>query len=308
MANQYTNPWTTEEIKILTDNYNTGFNLLNEKHKLIPNRSKHAIESKASELKIHQKQKWSENEKNALRNIYGNYPKEEILSRIPNRTWGAIQAMAAILNLSRFPPLPDSFTEEQYQLVIGSLLGDATVFLQKEAKNARFTVAHRQEDQEFLFWKHDILRIFCTEKPIYSFKNKKNGNIALKLQTRQSPLFTKLRNVFYEDNKKVCPESKLYELNALGLAIWIMDDGFCDRGSINSYRIGISTDGFTYEENSIMQEYFLKIHDITPTISPHEKHYRLLFPSSDSRELTKIIKPYIVPCMIRKIGENKKCH
>lgn len=310
------NGWTDEELALLTEYY-PKIERYEEIEKLLPKRGIVSVRAMACRLGIKREHityidDWADEELNVLDE---NYPKtgvKKVEELLPNRTFGGISRMASIRNLKleAFPQLPERLTEQQYQLVIGSLFGDASITptggSDTHHYNCYFRVGHRIEDKEYLLWKYHILEPFCSNKAIYTTKTKyikKNGehSVIMRMLTRTSPIFTELRETFY-DKTKISPEEKLYELNDLGLAIWFMDDG-----CYNKKRSMLCTHCFTMEEKKGIASYFKSVWGISSGIAKDNSGYYTFFNTENTKKLVEIIKPYIVPCMIRKIGGiNKK--
>jgi hypothetical protein len=86
-------------------------------------------------------------------------------------------------------------------------------------------------------------------------------------------------------------------MNRLVLAVWIMDDG-----SLNKNKIDISTYSFTKKEiNLLLYALNKKFGLYANYYRDRDKGYRIYFRVKETKNLIKIIKPYIINSMRYKI-------
>lgn len=93
------NRWTNEEIHILIDGYENRLSVEEIYKKLDKRHSINSIYNKANNLGIVQKEKWTDEEINLIKEYYPIMTKKDFLKIMPNRTTDAIQGMAIKLNL-----------------------------------------------------------------------------------------------------------------------------------------------------------------------------------------------------------------
>lgn len=190
-------------------------------------------------------------------------------------------------------------TQEEHDLIIGSLLGDASI--RQREKNSCFRVAHSIKQEEYIKFKLNLLKNFN----ISEFQRRKriinNREInMIYLSTKTHPVFNYYRNLFYKNGKKMITQEILKQLSPKSLAIWI-----CDDGSFNNKQsyIILCTNSFTLEEHKLMKEFFKKKFELNPTIGFRDKkYYYLRFKQEDSKKLIEIIKSFIPKSMLYKIG------
>jgi recombination protein RecA len=195
--------------------------------------------------------------------------------------------------------------KKQRALIVGSLLGDGTMRLGKNARNVNFKVEQGLAQKEYVMWKYQILKPFVFTEPKISHRFAGNGEKYEKswwFRTIRHPLFTEIYKDFYKGNgyrtgKKVIPAWLKKELTPLALAVWIMDDG-----SFSRNRIDISTYSFTIAEIKTLQKYFKELFDIKMNYyRDRDKGYRMYSNQEETLKLIKIISPYIIPSMMYKI-------
>ena len=140
-------------------------------------------------------------------------------------------------------------TEEQKEILYGSLLGDGCIHLHHKGVNScRYIESHSEKQLDYLKWKMNKLNNFISIKNPYKINNSRNnsfGNgISYRFNTVLHSEFTMLRNKFYNNcGKKYVP---LFKLTPLSFTIWYYDDGSLDR---RGNRISIFS--LDFEENSI---------------------------------------------------------
>ena len=194
----------------------------------------------------------------------------------------------------------------QRSLIIGSLLGDGTMRLGKGAQNVNFKIEHGLVQKEYVIWKYKILKPFVFTEPKMSYRYDEKGNKYEKswwFRTIRHPLFTEVYKKFYKgegyrNGTKIIPLEIKKELNPFALAIWIMDDGSYSKGKID-----ISTYSYSLSEIILLQKCFENIFDIRIRYyRDRNKGYRMYCNQEETKKLTNVIRPYIIPSMMYKIG------
>jgi len=178
------------------------------------------------------------------------------------------------------------------QVLIGSLLGDGTVYIPD--LNARFSEAHNLDQSDYLIWKAKILsRLFGGK--IYEYPNLNR----IEFVSRTSPLLTEIRKRWYPNGKKVVSEMDLKNLDALGLAVWYQDDGCYNPHGRHCI---IAIDDFKGQEH-VLKRLFNERWELDPIVEFKKGGYpRLRFSVAGSDKLLRIIRNHIHPSMIYKLG------
>jgi recombination protein RecA len=114
--------------------------------------------------------------------------------------------------------MPDySLTDDQYQVLIGSGLGDGS-FRMVGRHSAHFRVAHAPRQKDYIAWKHAMLQPFS--RPIGPVGNGHGFSILT------MPALAVLRHGLYDaDGCRIATKEILNRLDARGLAVWFGDDG-----------------------------------------------------------------------------------
>jgi hypothetical protein len=198
------------------------------------------------------------------------------------------------------------------QIILGSLLGDGSLKIAKNYKNARYSERHSLIQEEYLRWKYQQLKVELKgalsisqpEKASFS----KYGKIIYQSTTNEN--LTILHHLTHVQNQKKIKRRWLNNLEALALAIW-----WCDDGSLNVFKKqGVfCTDSFSYQEHKLLVRYLevdwgicCKI--IENPVKNKQKQriridYRLRFSTfEDLKTFFRLILPFIpVPSMLYKI-------
>jgi hypothetical protein len=197
-------------------------------------------------------------------------------------------------------------TKIQRSLIIGSMLGDGTMRIGKGSINANFKIEHGLKQRKLVLWKYKILESLVFTRPKVSYRYRDTGERYQKswwFRTIRHPLLTDIYKDFYVGEKyrvgrKIVPKDIKKDLDALALAVWIMDDG-----SFNQKIIDVSTYSFTEREIQILQEALAGKYDISSNYyKDRNKGFRIYFNQSETRKLVQIIRPHFIPSMEYKIG------
>jgi hypothetical protein len=185
------------------------------------------------------------------------------------------------------------------QLIIGSLLGDGT--FGKDglySSSCYMVVAHKIEQHSYLKFKFDILDKYNMVNKIrvktYKDDRFKDMYTECRFKTRLNPLFTYIRNVAYANGKKCINLDVIEEIDALGLAIWYMDDGYITTSSCI-----FSTCSFNTESQQRLADFLLGRFGLHFTVGHNDNSLYLL--SQDFERFKTIVSPYILSDMQYKL-------
>lgn len=186
-------------------------------------------------------------------------------------------------------------------LIIGCLLGDASI-----RKDGVLFVGHGASQREYVEWKFKLLsKQFSLKR--FEREIHFNGKSFIQVGFYSSVTnYTKLvRRIAYQPIKTI-NRKQLNKLSPIGLAIWYMDDGCLsfikkDR-KIDSRQIILNTQGFSYDEQVIMQVYFKEAWGIETRIHRDKDKFRLWMNGTNANKFINLIGDNIPSCM-----NYKKC-
>ena len=194
-------------------------------------------------------------------------------------------------------------SEYEHDLIIGSLLGDASV--RQRDRNCCFRVSHSVKQREYIEWKLNQLRLL--EICEFAEKKRKIGEHEvhiINLSTKTHPALNYYRTLFYKEGRKVISNEILNQLNPRSIAVWICDDGSYSNKQGN---ITLCTNAYSLEEHHLMKEFFKERFGLDPTIGFRDgKYYYLRFKKEDSKKLINLVEPFIPVCMLYKIGGRRE--
>lgn len=134
---------------------------------------------------------------------------------------------------TNFPEIKDEVFLEKF--MIGSLLGDGSIYTYKNYN--RLSFGHGEKQLDYLLYKYNILKQFNLEgkitKCISNNKRYKNTCISYHMKSKNHPFIKKFKENYYSNNRKDI--SKLKEISPFSLAIWFMDDGSKCKSSYQIY-------------------------------------------------------------------------
>ena len=204
---------------------------------------------------------------------------------------------------------PDQFTSEEFDIVLGSLLGDGAISRQKSIKSeCCFYEGHSTKQREYVEYKHKKLHRWIGCK-IYPLKHNLNGvyHTTLNFLTRRNKKFTELRNLFYVNNKKHSSKKMPYnlisnEINSLSLAIWAMDDGYNRRDKGFEF----CSENFSKPDQNLLIDILRNKFDIISHLGRIRKsEYRIKINKADKKTLFNVIRPHVIPTMEYKIESSE---
>jgi hypothetical protein len=192
-------------------------------------------------------------------------------------------------------------------ILIGSLLGDG--HMEKDGNGSKFVFYQGKKNGEYLLWLHKKLSDlgYCKkELPLIKTRLGPNNELRYyyRFRTFTYSSFNWIYDAFYKgpNNRKVLPLFIADYLNAEALAIWIMDDGLLhrDRG------LRFCTHNFILSECKALQIILKDKYDIDTTLhkiaSTVPLQYNIYVIKSSMDKLKMVVKPFMHPTMIYKIG------
>lgn len=194
-------------------------------------------------------------------------------------------------------PLSDSCMS----IILGSILGDGSLKIHKNYKNARFKFRHTICQKDYFFWKVSMIKEIESEN--YVLLQKCDGfskNQKLLYQSRALESLTLIYDRTHFHNKIEIKRKWLNHLTPLSLAIWWLDDG----SLISNKRKGVlCTDGFSKDSVDILSNYLFVVWGVSTRVASissrgrklakQKEYFRLWFSTTELKKFLRIILPYI---------------
>jgi hypothetical protein len=177
----------------------------------------------------------------------------------------------------------------QRELMIGSLLGDATLL--KTTSGYCFRVHHGIRQRNLVDWKHAELARFVRTAP------RQSGN-GYYFRTVTHPELANLRETFYTGGRKIVPLGLLESsLGAFGLAVWIMDDGAAE-----GKQLRLNTQSFSVDESEALAGLIRAKFGIVMTLNLDKMKPRLRCSAASMASLIELVRPHMLPDMLYKLS------
>ena len=199
-------------------------------------------------------------------------------------------------------------TKRQREIVTGTILGDAYIQLTGK-QNARLRFEHGEKQKDYISWKWTELKNLMQDKPKKITRYNpiwKRVYTYYRCQSYSSPIFGKLRRMFYCDSKKVIPSNfgKLLK-SGLSLAVWFMDDGYYyhrDRTAY-IYLSKFSKEGLATLVRVLKDNFNL---ESKVEIKKRGENINLKFSVTETEKLVNLIKADVIPSMRYKLPKSIK--
>jgi len=194
-------------------------------------------------------------------------------------------------------------TKQEEQIILGSLLGDGYLFQgSKHPFSTYLVLEHGVRQLDYLIWKGRRLERFKAK--FYQYLKydsiKQRLGAINQVRTASYPLFGKLTRSFYtEKGKTILDKSFVEKLGPLGLAVWYMDNG-----SSNFYQCCLYTQSFDEKSIDILIDVLKENFNLNVIKHSDGNKCFLSFDKNNSAKLLKIIKPFVIPSMRYKLGNN----
>jgi recombination protein RecA len=201
---------------------------------------------------------------------------------------------------------PHLLSEQQFQVVLGSLMGDGNLSPNRRDRNVvRFRLGHGAKQVEYLRWKTELLgNIKHTER-----ENDKGARFVD--FTPLAELAELQRAVYLGDGKKFLSEEYLKALTPLALAIWYMDDGsfvlrskgLQQRTAGGSGRIEVCVEAMSEGSRVRLRDYLHDTHglDVRLRRAGSAGKAFLRFSTEATAKFQEMVAPYIAPSMEYKL-------
>ena len=223
---------------------------------------------------------------------------------MPSPVLQAARSTNGIKRLSFSERASIKLPDEVKEILIGILLGDASIVRRTSTANSRIVYAQTAvTHKEYFDYVLSFFLPFCVKhyKPqsrIVKDNRTKKTYSAISFTTMQLPCFNEYRELFYELNVKIVP-ANIYELlTPRGLAFWLMDDG-----SKHGSGMHISVYGFT---NTDVEQLMFTLQDkFNLKCSIHynrDKKPRIYIFKESMDILITLVKPYFIKEMVYKLG------
>lgn len=203
----------------------------------------------------------------------------------------------------------EALSTVEYQVVLGSVLGDGSLSRRNASGGAQFRTSHAADQLPYLQWKAGLFR---SPLPISLAHPGGLGVIGGRQVVRQSHYsaamptsaeLLRLRESAYsgEPNEIVVEDWWAGELDALALAVWYQDDGTL----VDDRTARIYTLAMKHESIERLRKWLSRRHTVSSATYTASEPYRFggEILTTSSERFFQIIAQYVHPCMRYKLPE-----
>ena len=207
-------------------------------------------------------------------------------------------------------------TKKIEEAIIGDMLGDGHIGLGNIKKwpgmNGRLEFTFSKDNLPYVqYLKFIVYANICTKTESTPYPNPKKTNKLITqywFSTKRLSFFTKLHKIWYKEENgkfiKIVPKNIKKLLTPIGLAHWIMGDGYWSSGT--TY---LCTDNFNNEEVQLLIKTLFNNFYLIAKINTRKRDnniicWRIRFSGKKKNIeiLRNFISPYMIPEMLYKIG------
>lgn len=186
-------------------------------------------------------------------------------------------------------------TDEQLEIIYGSLLGDMSISKTKNLARISITQGGSHEDYfDFVCSKFEGLLGKISKEPRFDNRTKKwyNKFIVRFLAHKQ---YLSIYNLIYKNGVKTITQEWLNKLTPKSIAYWFMDDG--------SRSGDLATNCFTLQEVELCQKWFKDKFNIDTRIRKiaNKEQWLLIICVNSRQNFDDLIRPYIHKSMLYKL-------
>jgi hypothetical protein len=196
-------------------------------------------------------------------------------------------------------------TQIQTDIINGSMLGD----LHAEKRNingyTRLQFRYSSKYTEYINHLFSIFKDFSGSPPINlsyydSRPNRAETYHSIKFQTLSLPCFNIFREIYYnKEGVKIIPLNYYDLLTPIGLAHWIMDDGYYSSSTGGFY---LCTESFTLIENELLAKILFDKFNLEARVHKTTNGTRIYIISDSKEILIPLVKPFMLPLFYYKLG------
>lgn len=197
-------------------------------------------------------------------------------------------------------------SEEQKEVLIGILLGDATLETQNSGRTYRLKIEHsiKQKVYEEHLYKlfNDWARTKPWERKVTLSNGKTYTNIVFSTLSHSSLRF--YAHQFYQGRTKVVPRLIARWLTPKAIAYWFMDDGSIK--SKQSKGVIFNTHGYQKHEIERLAGVLRDKFHLDSKLRNQKEGYQIYVSGKSYEKFTELILPHILPEMTYKIPEARR--
>jgi recombination protein RecA len=198
--------------------------------------------------------------------------------------------------------VPHYLSDFQWEVLLGSLMGDGALSPSKSGHGARFRYGHGEAQIAYAEWKASLFtNITCSRST--------NDKGAVFYDLQPLPELAELREAVYVGGRKTLSYDYLKRLTPLSLALWYMDDGsfqlrakgLQERTKDGSGRSTICISAFDEGSQIRLVDHLRDEWGLEPTYTRRNGQAYVVFGKDATAKLHELIAPFVHPSMDHKL-------
>lgn len=192
-----------------------------------------------------------------------------------------------------------TLSEEQEQMILGSLLGDmnlSTPGMNRQV-NSRLAIVQSEQQEELFMKKVEILGEFMGSYRLYiPSPDSRTGKVykSWRGNSKAHSVFTNIYHLLYPNGVKTITKEYLNKINnPIALAYWFMDDGTFDGH--------IATNCFSEKEHDLFVNWMLEKWGILCAKHKSNTQFNIYISQKSRLDFERLIFPYMIPSMYYKL-------
>ncbi len=199
-------------------------------------------------------------------------------------------------------PVPHYLSPFQWEVLLGTLMGDGALSSTRNGFAARIRFGHGQRQTEYADWKASLFSNVDMSRGT-------NGKGAVFHDVQPLPELAQLRDAVYIGGKKVLSWDYLKRLTPLSIALWYQDDGTfalrskCvqERTRGGSGRSEICVQAFERTSRTRLRDHLADTWGIEAKLTERAGQAVLVFATAETAKLHALVAPYVHPTMDYKL-------
>ena len=196
-------------------------------------------------------------------------------------------------------------SDQQREVLVGLLLGDACLETQNGGKTYRLKIEQSEKHQDYLQHLYDLFAEWVLTQP--RKRQVHSGDfvsVNLAFQTVSHSAFRFYAQNFYGNQKKTVPKLIGHWLTPKALAYWYMDDG--SMKSKDSKGVIFNTQGFTKNEVNLLSKVLGHKYGLSAKLRKQKDGHQIYISGSSYEDFIQIVKPHVIPSMLYKIQKARQ--
>lgn len=201
--------------------------------------------------------------------------------------------------------LQSLFSPYQFDVIIGSLLGDARLECRSKGVRvfpitARLRIQQSERHKDYVFWEYRILKNLVSQGPrkimVWYDRKRKKHHYSWYFHTRSCEKLGLLYQYFYRDRVKILPENIFELITPRALAVWFMDDGSNTKESLT-----LNTHCFSRKDQLRIIGFLKENYGIATTLVKDRSKLKIRIGKFEYQKFINLIKLFVIPSMNYKI-------